>query len=420
LAEESTPAGESGFGDVRAIVDDDALVVGTLARQLMHPVLVVISGSVIKALALIALLSGPIAAVVARARGQRWKADDALAYGWFSLVSVALFVLAAPSVLRDGFVRAITSASSFSEPWSSVPIYSYGVLLATGIVTGSFVGWALAKRLQIPLQKYVAFCAVAAASALLGARGLYLFVQWKAEYVSSTGAVLWQKVLFPRANGFVVYGGFIAGVVGVWLFAKRTRSNVWQWWDIATVGMPIGLAIGRLGCFLAGCDFGRALSDNAPAALRAAGTFPRWADAKGSPAWWQHTHSGVTLGQEACMRVHGVFREAKCFLPEQAHGSVPVHPTQLYELAVGLLLFAWQRWLWPRRRFDGQVSLSFMVLYGLARSALETVRDDIERGTSGGLTTSQWIGLVSAALGVAVYVVLARRGISAAKTLVTQ
>jgi len=87
---------------------------------------------------------------------------------------------------------------------------------------------------------------------------------------------------------------------------------------------------------------------------------------------------------------------------------------------VGLLLFAWQRWLWPRRRFDGQVSLSFMVLYGLARSALETVRDDIERGTSGGLTTSQWIGLVSAALGVAVYVVLARRGISAAKTLVTQ
>lgn len=389
---------------------------GTL-RADMHPVLVVVSGAVIKALALIALLSGPLAMIVARARGQRLKADDALTYGWFSLVSVALFVLAAPAVLRDGFFTALTRSRSFTEAWREVPIYSYGVLLATGIVAGSFVGWDLAKKLQIRLRLYVTFCAVAAASALLGARGLYLFVQWKAEYVSATGAVLWQKVLFPRANGFVVYGGFIAGVVGVWLFAKRTRTRVWQWWDIATVGMPIGLAIGRLGCFLAGCDFGRALSDNAPAALRAAGTFPRWADAKGSPAWWQHTHSGVTLAQDACTSVHGIFREGKCYLSEHAHASVPVHPTQLYELAVGLALFAWQRWLWPRRAFDGQVSLSFMVLYGLARSALETVRDDIERGNSAGLTTSQWIGLVSAALGVGVYVALAKRGISAAKSL---
>jgi phosphatidylglycerol:prolipoprotein diacylglycerol transferase len=385
----------------------------------MHPVLVVLSGAVIKALALVALLSGPLALIVAKARGRALKGEDALTYGWFAVVAAALYVLGSPAVLRDGLARSLSSAESFTMPWRAVPIYSYGVLLATGIVTGSVVGWSLAKRLQIPLQKYVTFCAVAAASALVGARGLYLFVQWKAEYVAANGAVLWDRVLFPRANGFVVYGGFIAGVVGVLLFARRTRTNVWQWTDIATVGMPIGLAIGRLGCFLAGCDFGRALDEAAPAALRAAGTFPRWADLKGSPAWWQHTRSGVTLSNDVCTQMHGIVRDGRCYLSEHATHSAPVHPTQLYELAVGLGLFALQRWLWPRRRFDGQVSLSFMVLYGLARSALEMVRDDIERGRGGGLTTSQWIGLSSAAAGVVAYLWLRRRGISPAKSLET-
>lgn len=378
----------------------------------MHPVLLVISGTIIKVLALLALLSGPAAWAIARARGRAMKGEDLLTYGWFAVVALAMFVLGAPAVLRDGLVRAVLSKASYAEAWRSVPIYSYGVLLATGIVTGSVVGWSLAKELQITAQKYVAFCVVAAATALLGARGLYLFVQWKAEYVAANGAILWDRVLFPRANGFVVYGGFIAGVIGVAIFAWRTRTNVWRWWDIATVGMPIGLAIGRMGCFLAGCDFGAALGPAAPGWLQWAGKFPRWSDLKGSPAWWQHTHSGLVLAQDACAQLHGAVRDGRCYLPASAVESAAVHPTQLYELAVGLALFAWQRWLWGKRTFDGQVALSFMVLYGLARSALEMVRDDIERGQGGGLTTSQWIGLSTALLGVVVYVRRAR----AAKT----
>jgi prolipoprotein diacylglyceryl transferase len=374
----------------------------------MHPVLVIVPGAVIKLLALAAALSGPLAWLWSRARRKPMAADDRYTYGWFALVGFAVFVLASPAVTRDGLVRALFSASAYVEPWRAVPIYSYGVLLASGILAGSIVGWSLAKRLSIGLAQYTAFCAVSAASALAGARGLYLFVQWSAEYVGADGRVLWERVLFPRANGFVVYGGFIAGVAGVWLFARRTRTLVWQWSDIGTVGIPIGLAIGRLGCFLAGCDFGRPLSAEAPAWLVRAGTFPRWADAKGSPAWWQHTHSGTDLPADLCARASGALRDGRCVLDAHAAHSAPVHPTQLYELAVGLALFALQRWLWPRRRFDGQVSLTFMVLYGLIRSALELVRDDLERGRGGGLTTSQWIGLTSAAVGAVWYAWRAR------------
>jgi phosphatidylglycerol:prolipoprotein diacylglycerol transferase len=369
----------------------------------MHPVLVLVPGFVIKALALAALLSGPIAWGVARFRGRSVSSDDALMYAWFALVSVALFVLGAPAVARDGLGVALRHGSTFVEPWRVVPIYSYGVLLATGILMGCFAGLSLSRRIAIPSAKYWTFCAVAAATALLGARGLYLIVQWKAEFVASDGRVLWERVLYPRANGFVVYGGFISGVLGVWAFAKRSRTLVWQWTDIATVGMPLGLAFGRLGCFLAGCDFGMALSSEAPAWLERLGRFPRWPTGEGSPAWWQHTHAGVRLTRELCEQGHGVMRGDRCVLPGTITESLAVHPTQLYELVLGLALFAWQRWLWPRRRFDGQVSLSFMVLYGLARSGLELVRDDVERGTSAGLTTSQWIGLTSAAIGVLAY-----------------
>jgi phosphatidylglycerol:prolipoprotein diacylglycerol transferase len=338
-------------------------------------------------------------------------------YGWFALVAVALFVLGAPAVTRDGIGRALRSWQSLAEPWRDVPIYSYGVLLASGILMGSFVGWGLAQRLEIRLPKYASFCVVAASCALVGARGLYLVVQWSAEFVGPDGAVLWDRVLFPRANGFVVYGGFIAGVLGVIAFARRTRTSVWQWTDIATVGMPLGLAFGRLGCFLAGCDFGVALPAEAPAWLARAGTFPRWQDLRGSPAWWQHTHAGVHVASDACARALGVMREGRCVLPASVSESVAVHPTQLYELLVGLALFFWQRWLWPRRRFDGQVSLSFMVLYGVARSALELLRDDIERGERAGLTTSQWIGLTSAVVGALWYLWRRARAGAPAPTL---
>jgi prolipoprotein diacylglyceryl transferase len=383
----------------------------------MHPVLFEIPGTVLKLLALCAALSGPIAWGAARARGGRLSSDDRYVYGWFALVACAVFALACPAVLREGPLRAALSAGSYVGPWTAVPVFSYGVLLASGILAGAFAARGLARRLAIDDGRYARFCAVAAASALAGARGLYLLVQWRAEFVARDGSVLWSRVLFPRANGFVVYGGLLAGVLGVWLFARRTRTRAWQWTDLGCVGVPLGLALGRLGCFLAGCDFGRPLGAGAPAWLAEIGRFPRWMDAKGSPAWFQHTHRGLDLAAEACARVGTVTGPGRCALDPHATHSAPVHPTQLYELCLGLALFALLRPLWPRRRFDGQISLAFMVLYGLGRTALELVRDDVERGSRAGLSTSQWIGLVSALVGALWYARRSRLAGPAAEAL---
>ena len=114
--------------------------------------------------------------------------------------------------------------------------------------------------------------------------------------------------------------------------------------------------------------------------------------------------SGFDSTARDCASLAGAYRNGRCFLSESSIHSIAVHPTQLYELLLGLTLLAIQVLLWPRRRYDGQVALTFMVLYGLARSGLELLRDDIERGHTLGLTTSQWIGLSTSALGAVLLV----------------
>lgn len=364
----------------------------------MHPVLLILSGTALKVLCLVALFATPV--MLARRRRKHVSLDDLALFLWCLIVALVGFALGSPNVQRLGVLRSLMLSSSFTQPWSTLPIYSYGVMLALAHIAGARLGLHYSRKMLMPDRDFALWAITTAASAFFGARALYVLVQWKVEFLApGSGLILWDKLLVPRSNGFVVYGGLITGTLSTIVYCIVRRYSIWRVTDMGTITIALGLMLGRTGCFLAGCDFGRPLTHDAPAWLHALGTFPRWPDHKGSPAWWQHMISGFQSTQAECAQLTAHYRNGRCFLDEHTIHSMPVHPTQLYELSLGLTLLAVQLWLWPRRKFDGQVALTFMVLYGLARSALELLRDDIERGHTLGLTTSQWIGLSTAAAG---------------------
>ena len=266
--------------------------------------------------------------------------------------------------------------------FGNVPIYSYGVMLAISLIVGWFLTLGLAERDGLP-KEAMANCYVdTAVLALIGSRVLYVVTN-PADFTS------FASLFAMRSGGLVAYGGFLGGLVGSFLslhygfgltglvrfVANRFGDDgrgpwaplpLLPWADVAVPSLAVGLGITRIGCYLFGCDYGKPLSDGAPAILKRLGTFPHWAagtmtdGSSGSPAYDHH------------VSLH--------LISPDAATSLPVHPTQLYESLLGLSLLAFLTVMRKNQRFRGEIFLWFTFLYGTARFLLELVRDDTERG----------------------------------------
>lgn len=237
------------------------------------------------------------------------------------------------------------------------PVYSYGVMLGLSFVVGWYLTLGLAKRDGLPREPLANCYIITAVSAVVGARLLYVATN-PAEF-DSIG-----KVFEMRSGGMVAYGGFLGGFVGSLVYLRLKGIPLIPWADVAVPSLASGLMITRVGCYLFGCDFGRPLAEDAPRWLRSAGTFPHWPDdvmrGAGSPAFLHHVD---TQGLD----------------PTAPH-SLAVHPTQLYEAAVGAGLLALLFFARRRQTFRGQIFFLFTFAYGVARFVLELFRDDAERG----------------------------------------
>jgi len=174
------------------------------------------------------------------------------------------------------------------------------------------------------------------------------------------------------AGGLTYYGGLLAASVAGIALLRRDRFPVWKGVDIAGMVIPIGLGFGRMGCLLAGCCFGQ------PTAGRLALTFP-----PNSPA----SEAQFKLG----------------LLDSLADPSRPVVPTQIYESLMSFAVAAaCLFWVQPRKRYDGQVFVAFLVLYALGRFLLEFLRAD-DRGALFGLSTAQWLGIAVVGAAIALH-----------------
>lgn len=254
---------------------------------------------------------------------------------------------------------------------------TYGVLSAAGLLLGLLICVRLAKREGIDPDRAWDLGIWSIVSAILGSK-LFLFLTDWHEHAQLVAAAFSRETLpallrwdlqnehagaafvLIQAGG-VWYGGVLLGSAVAWLYMRRHKMPVLKTFDAYTPGIAFGHIIGRLGCFAAGCCYGRP-------------TDRPWGVTFTDPI--AHLQSGTPLG-------------------------VPLHPTQLYEAATNTLIFLAVLWLFRRKSFDGQVLGAYFFLYGVARYFLEFFRDDPQRGLvfGGAMTVTQLIALCLVAAG---------------------
>lgn len=254
--------------------------------------------------------------------------------------------------------------SLFGRSLGPFTLHTYGVLLALAFVLGLFVAARLARRSRLDGERITDLAVYVLIAGLLGAKAALLIVEF--PYYSKNPGELFSIL----QSGGVFYGGLIGALPVAWWYARRHGLPGWQAADALAPAVVLGQAVGRLGCFAAGCCYGK------PSSLPWAVTF-------------QDAYAARAVGTPV---------------------DVSLHPVQLYESALALLIFFALLALFGRKRFHGQVTLAYVLLYSVARFSLEYVRGDAVRGTvlGGLLSTSQFIAVVLALGALALWPWVAR------------
>lgn len=209
---------------------------------------------------------------------------------------------------------------------------------------------------------FLDFVLAAIAGGAVGSRLYYFIPMWiRGQIRAGTLVTTWS-------DGSGYYGGFLLGAVAVAWVAKVKKMKPLLVLDAVAAVVPFGFAIGKIGCFLAGCCYGR----RTPSGL---------SFARGSLCY--HTQQAAGL------------------IGRNASASLPVHPVQLYDMGFGFALFGFLLLLAKRSRRPGEVLCAYVLLYSAYRFVIEFFRDDPDRHTFGGnaLTDSQFTAL--ALLGIA-------------------
>ena len=266
-----------------------------------------------------------------------------------------------------------------------LPLHSYGLMLALAFVVAIWLAQREAIRVGQDPQAVADLSFWILVSALVGSRLYFILVNWN-DYFGSNAWLTTRAGRIPRLfalweGGLVFYGGFIAAALTAWWYLRKKQIPFLPYADTLLPSVAFGQFLGRIGCFGAGCCWGRAADPHLPWAAR----FPPESLAFQSLA--QRPDPGRWLA------------------PDHLH-TVALHPVQLYESAGELLIFAFLVFvLRPRKRFHGQVMAAWLMVYALLRATTETFRGDVERGVYMGLGAGQWTSIAIFAAGAAIWAV---------------
>jgi phosphatidylglycerol:prolipoprotein diacylglycerol transferase len=256
----------------------------------------------------------------------------------------------------------------FKIPGLDFTLNTYGLLMAVSFIAGFYVMSRQAARDSLDRNRVYDLGLWVLAASLIGSKALMVITEWNDYYRHNP----WQifSLDFFRSAG-VFYGGFIGAVIASVIVMRIYKLPWWRTADAFAPGIAIGQAIGRLGCFSAGCCWGKPTT-----------TFcgVHFSD-KG------HEVTGVpTIVEHLSGPQRDVWAQKLGSLMAPLH----LHPTQLYEAVATLVIFVALLWLSRRRRFAGQIVLAYALMYAVARFVIEFWRDD-PRGVVLGLSTSQFI-----------------------------
>jgi phosphatidylglycerol:prolipoprotein diacylglycerol transferase len=257
----------------------------------------------------------------------------------------------------------------FVVPGWDIPIHSYGVMILLACFAALAISVWRARRENINPDVVYELAAWLFLGGAIGARAVYVVAH--PESIHSLGDIVrsWQ-------GGNVFYGCILGGLTGSIIYWFRRPFPFWKMTDVAAPAVAIGIAIGRIGCYLNGCCHGAVCEW--PWGLR----FPA-----GSHAWVRQLNAGLIAPDSPI--------------------SLPVHPTQLYASLAGFMLLGLLLAHFRRRRQPGEVMAILMIVYPLTRWPLEALRGD-EPALFAGMTLSQNISVVLLACGLAVWFGLRR------------
>src|SRR6185369_14671161 len=206
---------------------------------------------------------------------------------------------------------------------------TYGLLVATGVLLGLWISVRNSEKQGINPEHAWNLGIYVVLAGIIGAKVLYVINEWR------TLGHLNEIFSFSTLQaGGVFSGGLLAGLaVAVWYIRKHSIPALAAC-DAFSPGLALGHAIGRLGCFAAGCCYGKETSH-----------------------WWgvtftnpiANTNAGTPLGKA-------------------------LEPTQLIESAAELIIFGVLTWMFGRKKFDGQIFGAYLFLYGIARFFIEFLR----------------------------------------------
>lgn len=230
-----------------------------------------------------------------------------------------------------------------------VTIHGYGLMIGIGVLCCIFMGMRRAKKHGLSEDAVIDIAIFGLIAGFLGAKLLYLIVEWR-RFIADPLSVL-------GSEGFVVYGGISAGVLAAIIYCKIKKLVFLEYFDLCSASIALAQGFGRIGCFMAGCCYGK------------------------------QTNSFLGV----------VFPENSL-----APSGVPVLPTQLFSSAGNFCIMFILLWHYKHRKKAGDTGFLYMLLYGVGRFCIEFLRND-NRGTVGIFSTSQFISLFIVAAAILLF-----------------
>ncbi len=232
-----------------------------------------------------------------------------------------------------------------------VTVYGYGLMVAIAVIAAYLLSEFRAKKKGLDYESIFTLAIWCLISGTIGSKMLYFITIWK-DIMKN------PSIMLEFQNGFVVYGGIIGGILGGFLYCRYKKWNFLEYFDLVIPQIALAQGIGRIGCFLAGCCYGK--------------------EVKNGP---------------------GIVFHDSLYAPN----GVKLVPTQLYSVAFDIGLFAALLLVDKKKKAHGQVAGAYLAIYSIGRFIIEFFRGDLERGAVGILSTAQFIAIFLCAAGIALF-----------------
>lgn len=293
----------------------------------------------------------------------------------------------------------------FHLPFFNFAVHSYGLMLVIGLLLAMELAKFFARRSGLNPDYFTTAGILALVSGLIGARLAYV-IQFNEEF-RDNGKSFWANFLSAiniPSGGLVYYGGFLLAFVTLVVYARWRKIPLMRGMDIVAPCVMVGLAFGRIGCFLNGCCWGQACELPAPIAVQ----FPY-----GSPAYIEGYRLG-TIHPDPRLIVRDPVNRRESLMPRDeaikagladvvaAERTQPVINTQIIStITAGLIAIA-TALFFTFGAAPGRGMALMLVMEGLTRTLIEGMR--VEPTEVGTLTLSMVIGLSIATGGVVLWV----------------